>query len=115
MQPTGWNLKQAGEELYKKVGDRKENPVPDSYTCYLFSKGIDKILKKVGEEATEVIVASKNADKTELITEICDLCYHILVLMAEKDISLEEIRVELEKRRQKTANKKSERAEITNL
>lgn len=103
------------EDLYEVIKDRRVNPIEGSYTKYLFDKGIDKILKKVGEEATEVIVASKNADKTELITEICDLCYHILVLMAEKDISLEEIRVELEKRRQKTANKKAERAEITNL
>lgn len=103
------------EELYQVIKDRKINPIEGSYTKYLFDKGIDKILKKVGEESTEVIVATKNTDKTELITEICDLCYHIMVLMAEKDISLEEIREELEKRRQKTANKKPERPEITNL
>ncbi len=103
------------EDLYQVIKDRKENPIEGSYTKYLFDKGIDKILKKVGEESTEVIVASKNEGKSEVITEICDLCYHILVLMAERDISLEEIRQELEKRRTKTANKKPERAEITNL
>lgn len=103
------------EDLYQVIKDRKVNPIEGSYTKYLFDKGIDKILKKVGEEATEVIVASKNDDKRELITEICDLCYHMLVLMVERDISLEEIREELEKRRAKTANKKAERAEITNL
>jgi phosphoribosyl-ATP pyrophosphohydrolase len=103
------------EDLYQVIKDRKVSPIEGSYTKYLFDKGLDKILKKVGEEATEVIVASKNEDKTELITEICDLCYHMLVLMAQKDISLEEIREELEKRRAKTANKKPERAEINNL
>jgi len=83
------------EELYMKVGDRKENPVPDSYTCYLLSKGIDKILKKVGEESTEVVIAAKNESKEEIIYEISDLIYHLTVLMKYVDVSFEDIAAEL--------------------
>lgn len=74
---------------------RKEKPKEDSYTSYLFNEGLDKILKKVGEESAEVIIASKNSDKNELISELADLGYHILVLMKEKEISLKEIEKEL--------------------
>ncbi|OPJ61536.1 phosphoribosyl-ATP diphosphatase [Clostridium oryzae] len=97
------------EELYEVIADRRENPVEDSYTNYLFTKGLDKILKKVGEESTEVIIAAKNSDNSETVYEICDLAYHIMVLMVEKGIKLEDIEAELEKRRQKIGNKKPSR------
>lgn len=103
------------KELFEVVQDRKENPTEGSYTNYLFEKGIDKILKKVGEESTEVIIAAKNNDKEELVNEICDLTYHVLVLMAEQGVELEMVRNELEKRREKIGNKKQERREVENL
>lgn len=99
-------------DLYEIILDRKENGSEGSYTNYLFTKGLDKILKKVGEECTEVIIASKSEDKEEQINEICDLTYHLLVLMAEQDISLEEVNNELVKRREKIGNLKSERKEV---
>lgn len=99
-------------ELYNIIKDRKNNSVEGSYTNYLFEKGIDKILKKVGEESSEVIISSKNQDNDEIVTEISDLIYHVLVLIVEKDISLEEITIELEKRRLKIGNKKPERKEF---
>lgn len=77
---------------------RKAAPKEGSYTSYLFEKGIDKILKKVGEETTEVIVAGKGGDKAETIYEIADLTYHVMVLMVEMGISLEDIRKELSSR-----------------
>lgn len=89
------------EILYKLVDvirDRKSNPVKGSYTSYLFEKGIDKILKKVGEESAEVIIASKNTDPGELIYEMADLVYHCLVLLNEKDVELDLIFDELEAR-----------------
>ena len=103
------------EALYKVVLDRKNNRSEGSYTNYLFEKGLDKILKKVGEECTEVVIASKNDNKEEQICEICDLAYHLLVLMAELGISMDEIKVELGKRREKINNFKGERKEITNV
>lgn len=96
-------------ELYNVILERKANPIEDSYTSCLFEKGLDKILKKVGEEASEVIIASKNDSKDEKIIEICDLIYHILVLMAAEGIKVEDIEEELEKRRRKICNKKPER------
>jgi phosphoribosyl-ATP pyrophosphohydrolase/phosphoribosyl-AMP cyclohydrolase len=83
------------EELYKKVAERKENPKPGSYTCYLFEKGIDKILKKIGEESTEVVIAAKNSDKQEITYEISDLIYHLTVLMKYCDVTYEDIAEEL--------------------
>ena len=77
---------------------RKENKKEGSYTTYLFEKGIDKILKKVGEESTEVIIAGKANDKRETIYEIADLAYHIMVMMVEMGISLEDVRSELASR-----------------
>jgi len=77
---------------------RKQNPQEGSYTSYLFEKGIDKILKKVGEEATEVIIAGKAEDRAETIYEIADLSYHILVLMTQMGISLKEVMDELASR-----------------
>ncbi len=87
------------KKLYGIIADRKENPVKDSYTNYLFDKGIDKILKKVGEESAEVIIAAKNNDNQELIYEISDLVYHTMVLMINQGVSIEDIKEELKKRR----------------
>ena len=84
--------------LYEVVQERKVKPQEGSYTCYLFDKGIDKILKKVGEECTEVIIAAKDNDKAETIYEIADLAYHVMVLMVEAGISLEDIHKELASR-----------------
>lgn len=92
--------------LYDVVVDRKNNPQEGSYTCYLFDKGIDKILKKCGEENAEMIIAAKNDDKNEFLNEICDLLYHTLVLMAEKGATWAEVAQILEQRRQKIGNLK---------
>lgn len=86
------------EALYAMLKGRRDQPREGSYTSYLFEKGMDKILKKVGEEATEVIIGAKGADQAETAYEIADLCYHVLVLMVEMGISLEEIREELASR-----------------
>ena len=86
------------EGLYQMLMGRKKNLPEGSYTTYLFQKGIDKILKKVGEETTEVIVAAKGNDRAETIYEVADLAYHVLVLMAQMDISVEDIRKELASR-----------------
>ena len=83
------------EGLYDLLMDRKATLPEGSYTTYLFQKGLDKILKKVGEECTEVIIAAKAEDRAETIYEIADLCYHTLVLMAEAGITVEDIRTEL--------------------
>lgn len=82
-------------EVYKTIVDRRKNPVEGSYTNYLFDKGIDKILKKVGEETAEVIIASKNAGNDELRYEEADLLYHLMVLMVEKGLKWEDIFEEL--------------------
>ncbi|NLB29657.1 MAG: bifunctional phosphoribosyl-AMP cyclohydrolase/phosphoribosyl-ATP diphosphatase HisIE, partial [Clostridiales bacterium] len=71
------------DALYELLKGRKENPKEGSYTSYLFEKGLDKILKKIGEESTEVIISAKAGDKKETIYDIADLCYHVLTLMAE--------------------------------
>lgn len=88
-------------ELARIVKDRKEHPVEGSYTAYLFSRGVDKIAKKMGEEAVEVVIASKNEDKAELTHEISDLIYHLLVLMEEKGVSLSDLATELVRRHNK--------------
>ena len=84
--------------LYELLIGRKEEKKEGSYTTYLFEKGIDKILKKVGEECTEVIIASKADDKKETIYEVADLAYHVMVMMVEMGISLDDIRAELASR-----------------
>ena len=84
--------------LYELLEGRKKDMPEGSYTTYLFSKGIDKILKKIGEESTEVIIASKADDKAETVYEIADLAYHIMVMMVEMGISLEDVRKELASR-----------------
>lgn len=86
-------------ELYEVVLNRKANRVEGSYTSYLFDNGLDKILKKIGEESAEVIIAAKNDDKSELVYEISDLLYHLTVLMVEKGVDYKDIDEELEKRR----------------
>ncbi len=86
------------EGLYALLKGRKEQMPEGSYTTYLFEKGLDKILKKVGEESTEVIIGAKSEDKAETVYEIADLAYHIMVLMVEMGISVEDIRKELASR-----------------
>ena len=100
------------QELYKIIEERKVNPIEGSYTSYLFEQGLDKILKKIGEESAEVVISSKNNDKKETISEISDLVYHILVLMALQGLKVEDIATELEKRRKKICNKKETREQI---
>jgi phosphoribosyl-ATP pyrophosphohydrolase len=102
-------------ELYEVVLERKTNKIEGSYTNYLYEKGLDKILKKVGEEATETIIAAKGNDKTEVVNEVADLTYHLLVMLAELNIPLNQVEAELDKRSAKISNKKAERKEINNL
>lgn len=83
------------ESVMGTILDRREHPKEGSYTNYLFDKGIDKILKKCGEEATEIVIAAKNPDKEEIKYEIADFLYHVMVLMAEKGVTWEEVMTEL--------------------
>lgn len=85
-------------KLYELIRGRKINMTEGSYTTYLFNSGIDKILKKIGEESSEVIIGAKNGSKGEIIYELSDLLYHSLVLMVEKNITLNDIKDELSKR-----------------
>ena len=102
------------EQLYTEIIARKNDHKVGSYTNYLFEQGLDKILKTVGEEATEVIIAAKNDDPEELIYETSDLIYHMLVLLAEKEITLDEIAQELKKREGKLS-KTEDRKQIEEL
>ena len=86
-------------ELYSVIIDRKEHPVEGSYTNYLFDKGTDKISKKLGEEAVEVVIAASQRDRKATIQEIADLEYHLLVLMADRGITLDDVETELRSRR----------------
>lgn len=95
------------KDLYNVIKDRKENPQEGSYTCYLFDKGINKILKKIGEESAETIIAAKEDNKEEIINEICDLIYHLMVMAVEKEVELDLIFTELDKRSQKIGNLKT--------
>ena len=94
------------ERLYQVVESRREHPQEGSYTCYLFDKGLDKILKKVGEECAETIIAAKNGCQEETVGEISDLLYHLMVLLAAQDIPLEAVLAELERRSRKIGNLK---------
>ena len=96
-------------DLNRVILDRRAHPQEGSYTNYLFDKGLDKMLKKVGEECAETIVAAKNGDNEQLCAEICDLAYHILVLMAEVSLPLEQVEAELAGRRAKIGNLKEMR------
>lgn len=94
------------EKLYDVVVDRKVHPQEGSYTCYLFDKGLDKILKKVGEESAETIIAAKNAVPSDLVGEISDLLYHLIVMMVERGIPLSNVLEELDRRSEKIGNLK---------
>jgi phosphoribosyl-ATP pyrophosphohydrolase len=98
--------------LFNIIKERKMERIEDSYTCYLFEKGVDKILKKIGEESAEVIIAAKGGDNAQTAEEICDLFYHVLVLMAQQDIDLDAVMDILEERRKKQSNLK--KMKITN-
>lgn len=102
------------EEVYAIIKGRKETPKEGSYTNYLFDKGLDKILKKVGEEATEVVIAAKNENPRELVYETADVLYHLLVLLVEKGVSYEAILEELASR-EGVISKTQERKAITDL
>ncbi len=105
------NLGISLHDLYQLIQDRKEQRPEGSYTTYLFNSGLDKILKKVGEESAETIIAAKNGNSDEarklLAGEISDLLYHLLVLMAERNVSLQDILNELNQRAGKTAQPKN--------
>lgn len=92
------NPLQVFESVYNTILDRKEHPKEGSYTNYLFDKGIDKILKKIGEEATEIVIAAKNPNPEEIKYEICDFLYHAMVLMVERNVTWEDITKELAER-----------------
>ncbi len=96
------------QDLYAVVTDRKNNPPKEgnSYTCYLFDQGIDKICKKLGEETSEVIIAAKNGVQEDTVGEISDLIYHLTVLMVDQGIPLEAVTDKLESRSQKIGNLK---------
>lgn len=103
------------ENLYATALDRKANPEEGSYTTYLYNKGLEKILKKIGEETTEVVVASLSQSNEELIGEINDLIYHLVVLMVEKGITLEDVEAEMIRRSEKQHNLKAERKPVTKV
>lgn len=103
------------EKQYQTALDRKKNPEEGSYTTYLYNKGLEKILKKVGEESTEVVIAALSQSKEDLIGEINDLTFHVLVLMVEKGITLEDVEAEMKRRSEKQHNLKPERRPITNV
>ena len=92
--------------LYEVAQQRKETKQEGSYTCYLFEQGIDKILKKCGEECSEVIIAAKNGNNEDTANEVCDLLYHLIVMMVEAGIDLAQVEEILEQRRQKIGNLK---------
>ena len=93
--------------LYEVAKQRKETKQEGSYTCYLFEQGLDKILKKCGEECSEVIIAAKNGNNEDTANEICDLMYHLIDMMVQAGISVEEVEGILEERRQKIGNLKT--------
>lgn len=99
-------MSDAFREMYEVVANRRENPQEGSYTCYLFDKGLDKILKKCGEECTEMVIAAKNADNDELANEINDLLYHMAVLMVERGVTVDEIEDIMRERSKKIGNLK---------
>ena len=94
-------------DLFEVIKDRQRNKSEGSYTCYLFDKGTDKILKKVGEECAETIIAAKNKDREELTNEICDLAYHLLVLMANEGVDIINVEEELKRRTLEISNLKT--------
>ena len=87
------------DELYTVITNREQTRPDNSYTSYLFNEGLDKILKKVGEESTETVIAAKNEARQPLVAEVSDLVYHLLVLLVHRGIALDDIAVELKSRR----------------
>ena len=94
------------EQMEAVIAQRRAEPQEGSYTCYLFEKGLDKILKKVGEECAETIIAAKNGDKAELVGEINDVFYHMMVMMNECGVTLADVCAEMDVRAQKIGNLK---------
>lgn len=94
------------QKLYQVILNRRADPQEGSYTCYLFDKGLDKILKKVGEECAETIIAAKNGIQEDTVGEISDLIYHLLVMMADQNIPLAAVMDELDRRSLKIGNLK---------
>ncbi len=101
--------------LYQTALERKNNPEEGSYTTYLYEKGLEKILKKVGEESTEVIIASLQGSDDDLVDELNDLLYHLVVLMVERGITPEDVEAEMIRRAEKQHNLKAERKPIINM
>ncbi len=103
--PIGFEEKRSVRGVVQKLADdikdRRANPVEGSYTSYLFREGVDKVLKKVGEESTEVVIGAKNRDTVELTNELADLTYHTLVLMELLDVSVDDVKTILLDRRPK--------------
>ena len=97
------------DEVYKLIQDRRANPKEKSYTSYLISEGIDKVLKKIGEETAETIIAAKNGVKSELIGEISDLAYHMLVLMFIQGVTVRDVRAKLAERHKVEGNLKTKK------
>lgn len=100
-------MSKAFESMEYVIQQRREQPMENSYTCYLFEKGMDKILKKVGEETSETIIAAKNGDHENLVGEINDLLYHLMVMMNEAGVTLAEVEEEMDKRAAKIGNLKT--------
>jgi phosphoribosyl-ATP pyrophosphohydrolase/phosphoribosyl-AMP cyclohydrolase len=100
--PEGAGFATAVSALARTIQSRKAHPVEGSYTAKLFAGGVDRIGKKIGEEATEVVIAAKNADRGELVWETADLLYHALVLLAERGVSLDDVGAELSRRAKPT-------------
>lgn len=99
-------MSEAFKEMYDVIVNRRDNPQEGSYTCYLFDKGLDKILKKCGEECTEMVIAAKNHDNEELANEINDVLYHMAVLMVERGLTVEEVDAIMRERSKKIGNLK---------
>ena len=96
----------AFDSLYQVIEQRRAQPQEGSYTCYLFDQGMDKILKKVGEESAETIIAAKNGVSEQTVGEVSDLIYHLMVLLVAQGIPLEDVLAELERRSRKIGNLK---------
>ena len=94
-------------DLYNVIVNRRQEPSDNSYTCYLFQQGLNKILKKCGEECSEVIIAAKDCNRDEIKQEMCDLLYHLMVLLVEQEIPLSEIEEMLADRSKKIGNLKT--------
>jgi phosphoribosyl-ATP pyrophosphohydrolase/phosphoribosyl-AMP cyclohydrolase len=101
--PGNRGAKDVLDELQAVIEDRRAHPKEGSYTNYLFEKGVDKILKKVGEESAEIIIAAKNPSQSDLVGEVADMMFHVSVLLAERGLAWRDVRSELERRRRLTA------------